>query len=273
MPSPVGMICMRDIFTIDPTDAKDFDDAISLDEVDGMLRLGVHIADVSSYVAWDSHIDICARDRATSVYLVDRVLPMLPEKLSNDVCSLRPGEDRLTMTCDMYLDASANVRRYEIYPSVICSKRRFDYDEVQEILDGNVMTRMPPSSRASMRLPSDCSRCDWPVARLTSRRLRPSLSLTSVAWSCASTLRHKTDATSMIEEAMILANETVARHAHANDVPFVYRVHEPPSAAALEALLPPLRELGYNVAELATATPQRSRMCWTRRTGRGRSRS
>lgn len=127
---------MRDIFTIDPADAKDFDDAISLDEVDGMLRLGVHIADVSHYVDWDDHIDICARDRATSVYLVDRVLPMLPEKLSNDVCSLRPGTDRLTMTCDMYLDQAGTVKRYEIYPSVICSKRRFNYDEVQEILDG-----------------------------------------------------------------------------------------------------------------------------------------
>ena len=246
---------MRDIFTIDPTDAKDFDDAISLDEVDGMLRLGVHIADVSSYVAWDSHIDICARDRATSVYLVDRVLPMLPEKLSNDVCSLRPGEDRLTMTCDMYLDASANVRRYEIYPSVICSKRRFDYDEVQEILDGK---RDDPYA-------TKLARFDALAKRLLSLRLaRGAIDFETVeakpvlderGMVMRVDLRHKTDATSMIEEAMILANETVARHAHANDVPFVYRVHEPPSAAALEALLPPLRELGYNVAELATGNP------------------
>ncbi len=246
---------MRDIFTIDPTDAKDFDDAISLDEVDGMLRLGVHIADVSSYVAWDSHIDICARDRATSVYLVDRVLPMLPEKLSNDVCSLRPGEDRLTMTCDMYLDASANVRRYEIYPSVICSKRRFDYDEVQEILDGK---RDDPYA-------AKLARFDALAKRLLSLRLgRGAIDFETVeakpvlderGMVMRVDLRHKTDATSMIEEAMILANETVARHAHANDVPFVYRVHEPPSAAALEALLPPLRELGYNVAELATGNP------------------
>lgn len=246
---------MRDIFTIDPTDAKDFDDAISLDEVDGMLRLGVHIADVSSYVAWDSHIDICARDRTTSVYLVDRVLPMLPEKLSNDVCSLRPGEDRLTMTCDMYLDASANVRRYEIYPSVICSKRRFDYDEVQEILDGK---RDDPYA-------AKLARFDALAKRLLSLRLaRGAIDFETVeakpvlderGMVMRVDLRHKTDATSMIEEAMILANETVARHAHANDVPFVYRVHEPPSAAALEALLPPLRELGYNVAELATGNP------------------
>lgn len=246
---------MRDIFTIDPTDAKDFDDAISLDKVDGMLRLGVHIADVSSYVAWDSHIDICARDRATSVYLVDRVLPMLPEKLSNDVCSLRPGEDRLTMTCDMYLDASANVRRYEIYPSVICSKRRFDYDEVQEILDGK---RDDPYA-------AKLARFDALAKRLLSLRLaRGAIDFETVeakpvlderGMVMRVDLRHKTDATSMIEEAMILANETVARHAHANDVPFVYRVHEPPSAAALEALLPPLRELGYNVAELATGNP------------------
>lgn len=247
---------MRDVFTIDPVDAKDFDDAISLDEVGGMLRLGVHIADVSSYVGWDDHIDICARDRATSVYLVDRVLPMLPEKLSCDVCSLRPGEERLTMTCDMYLDDDMRVARYEIYPSVICSKRRFNYDEVQEILDGS---RDDPYASKLRRL-------DGVAKRLLAMRLergaidfdsveaKPILDEAGMVVDIA--LRRKTDATSMIEEAMILANETVAHHMHANDIPCVYRVHEPPSAASLEALLPPLRELGYDVSELVSGNPQ-----------------
>lgn len=246
---------MRDVFTIDPVDAKDFDDAISLDEVEGNIRLGVHIADVSSYVAWDDHIDVCARDRATSVYLVDRVIPMLPERLSNDVCSLKPGEDRLTMTCDMYLDEAGSVVRYEIYPSVICSKRRFNYGEVQEILEDE---RSDPYAGKL--------KCFDVVAKqlLKLRLERGAIDFDSVeakpvldeeGMVVRIDLRRKTDATSMIEEAMILANETVARHAHNNHVPFVYRVHEPPSAASLEALLPPLRELGYNPAELATGNP------------------
>lgn len=173
---------MRDIFTIDPADAKDFDDAISLDEADGMLRLGVHIADVSHYVGWDSHIDICARDRATSVYLVDRVLPMLPEKLSNDVCSLRPGTDRLTMTCDMYLDQAGTVKRYEIYPSVICSKRRLTMTRCRKSSMACETTPMLPSSSASMLLQSSCSPCASSAGPSTSRRSKPSLSLTSAAW-------------------------------------------------------------------------------------------
>lgn len=246
---------MRDIFTIDPADAKDFDDAISLDEVDGWLRLGVHIADVSHYVDWDDHIDICARDRATSVYLVDRVLPMLPEKLSNDVCSLRPGTDRLTMTCDMYLDQAGTVKRYEIYPSVICSKRRFNYDEVQEILDGlrddpyaPKLKRFDALAKQLLALRIERGAIDFETVEA-----KPKLDERGMVTHVE--LRHKTDATSMIEEAMILANETVARHAHSNHIPFVYRVHEPPKAAALESLLIPLRELGYNVSELATGNP------------------
>lgn len=246
---------MRDIFTIDPADAKDFDDAISLDEADGMLRLGVHIADVSHYVDWDGHIDICARDRATSVYLVDRVLPMLPEKLSNDVCSLRPGTDRLTMTCDMYLDQAGAVKRYEIYPSVICSKRRFNYDEVQEILDGlhddlyaPKLKRFDALAKQLLALRIERGAIDFETVEA-----KPKLDERGMVTHVE--LRHKTEATSMIEEAMILANETVARHAHSNHIPFVYRVHEPPKAAALESLLIPLRELGYNVSELATGNP------------------
>lgn len=99
-------------------------------------RLGVHIADVSAYVPWGSSIDLDARSRATSAYLVDRVIPMLPERLSNDLCSLRPDEDRLSMTVDLYLDGKSRVNRYEIYPAVIRSKARLTYDAVQEWLDG-----------------------------------------------------------------------------------------------------------------------------------------
>lgn len=99
-------------------------------------RLGVHIADVSAYVPWGSSIDLDARSRATSAYLVDRVIPMLPERLSNDLCSLRPDEDRLSMTVDLYLDGKGRVNRYEIYPAVIRSKARLTYDAVQEWLDG-----------------------------------------------------------------------------------------------------------------------------------------
>lgn len=99
-------------------------------------RLGVHIADVSAYVPWGSAIDLDARNRATSAYLVDRVIPMLPERLSNDLCSLRPDEDRLSMTVDLYLDGEGRVNRYEVYPAVIRSKARLTYDAVQEWLDG-----------------------------------------------------------------------------------------------------------------------------------------
>lgn len=247
---------MRDVFTIDPVDAKDFDDAISLDEVAGQLRLGVHIADVSSYVPWDGHIDICARDKATSVYLVDRVLPMLPEELSNDVCSLKPGEDRLTMTCDMYLDKNFDVARYEIYPSVICSKRRFNYDEVQEILDGK---RSDPYSEKLERFSALAKellekRLERGAIDFDSVEAKPILDAEGMVERVE--LHRKTDATSSIEEAMILANETVARHAHAHDIPFVYRIHDAPSAAALETLAPTLRELGYDPQDLSTGNPQ-----------------
>lgn len=188
-----GYADLRDrcVFTIDPVDARDFDDALSLEWIgdDGSMgvtrepgicsdagltalsadagsasslaasstaagstavisgsgwenagaavwRLGVHIADVSAYVPWGSAIDLDARNRATSAYLVDRVIPMLPERLSNDLCSLRPDEDRLSMTVDLYLDGKGRVNRYEVYPAVIRSKARLTYDAVQEWLDG-----------------------------------------------------------------------------------------------------------------------------------------
>ena len=131
---------MREVFTftIDPADAKDFDDALSfvLNE-DGTYQIGVHIADVSFYVRPNTKINDDAYKRGTSVYLVDRVLPMLPEELCNDKCSLRPNEDKLCMSVIFTMDADARVLKYKICRTVICSNARLNYDEAQAIIEAN----------------------------------------------------------------------------------------------------------------------------------------
>ena len=143
----------RFTFTIDPADARDFDDAVSLEPVStcgvgtgirvvderglgvARWRLGVHIADVAHYVPWNSSLDLDARRRATSVYLVDRVIPMLPDELSGDLCSLKPDEVRRTMTADLYLDDRARLVAYDLYPALIRSHARLSYEEAQALLD------------------------------------------------------------------------------------------------------------------------------------------
>ena len=130
----------RFVFTIDPDDARDFDDALSIEQVEGqgrlLWRIGVHIADVSHYVEWGSALDLAARRRATSVYLADRVIPMIPEELSCGLCSLAPGEVRRSMTVDLYVNERAQLARYEIYPALICSNARLTYGEALEMLEG-----------------------------------------------------------------------------------------------------------------------------------------
>ena len=130
----------RFVFTIDPDDARDFDDALSIEQMEDqgclLWRIGVHIADVSHYVEWGSALDLSARRRATSVYLVDRVIPMIPEELSCGLCSLAPGEVRRSMTVDLYVDERAQLARYEIYPALICSNARLTYGEALEMLKG-----------------------------------------------------------------------------------------------------------------------------------------
>lgn len=130
----------RFVFTIDPDDARDFDDALSIEQVEdqgrSFWRIGVHIADVSHYVEWGSALDLAARRRATSVYLVDRVIPMIPEDLSCGLCSLAPGEVRRSMTVELYVDERAQLARYEIYPALICSNARLTYGEALEMLEG-----------------------------------------------------------------------------------------------------------------------------------------
>lgn len=244
--------------TIDPADAKDFDDAISLKREGKAFRMWVHIADVSHYVQWDGVIDVEARHRATSVYLVDRVLPMLPEHLSNSICSLNPDEDRLTFTVEMLLDKTGLVESYKLYPSVIRSDRRLNYDQVQEWLDNGScpepdLARMLNDFRAlaagihARRLARGGLDFETVEARV---RLDDSGEPIDVV------LRSRTDATNMIEEAMILANEVVARHMTEAKAPMVYRIHEDPDPDALSQVAVILKEFGYPIKDIHGASPR-----------------
>lgn len=255
-----GRTDRRDLFTItiDPTDARDFDDAISLEREGKSLRLWVHIADVSHYVPWDSVIDVEARHRATSVYLVDRVLPMLPEHLSNLICSLNPDEDRLTFTVEMLLDKTGLVESYQLYPSVIRSDRRLNYDEVQAWFDGGGS----PDPQLQ-RMLSDFHAL---AAAIHARRLaRGGLDFETVEARVRLddngepidvVLRSRTDATNMIEEAMILANEVVAGHMTEAKAPMVYRIHEDPDPDALSQVAVILKEFGYPIQDVHGASPR-----------------
>lgn len=250
---------VRDLFTftIDPADARDFDDAISIAREGKGHRLWVHIADVSHYVPWDSVVDVEARHRATSVYLVDRVLPMLPEHLSNVICSLNPDEDRLTFTVEMLLDKTGLVERYECYPSVIRSDRRFDYDQVQGWFDDGGFPDAE-SERALLEFRAVTARIhERRIARggLDFDTVEASVTLDDRGEPVDVVLRSRTEATNMIEEAMIAANEAVARHMTAAQAPMMYRIHEDPDADALAQVSVILKEFGYPVQELHGATP------------------
>lgn len=262
---------VRDRFaiTIDPVDARDFDDAISVARtVRGGWMLGVHIADVSHYVDWESAIDLEARRRSTSVYLADRVLPMLPERLCNDLCSLRPDEDRLAFTVDIELDAQGRVRTYEPYPSVIRSRVRMDYGAADALLlegepDG---AALDAAERGRAELAVEAARANGvdlraflrnadalARARREIRRKRGSIDfdtpevhvlLDEAGMPVDIVTRERTAATSLVEEAMLLANECVAEFLADRDLVSAYRVHEDPSPDSLASAAKTLTELG-----------------------------
>ena len=262
---------IRDRFaiTIDPVDARDFDDAISVARtVRGGWMLGVHIADVSHYVGWESVIDLEARGRSTSVYLADRVLPMLPERLCNDLCSLRPDEDRLAFTVDIELDAQGRVRMYEPYPSVIRSRVRMDYGAADALLregepDG---AALDAAARGRAELAVEAARANGvdlraflrnadALARVRReiRRKRGSIDfdtpevhvlLDEAGMPVDIVTRERTAATSLVEEAMLLANECVAEFLADRDLVSAYRVHEDPSPDSLASAAKTLTELG-----------------------------
>jgi len=248
-------------FTIDPTDAKDFDDAISFEPLKGgTIRLGVHIADVSHYVREGTALDAEALKRGTSVYLVNEVVPMLPEMLSNNLCSLRPDVDRLTFTVLMDVNAHGAVERYEIRKSVIHSARRFTYEEVQEILQRNqgelsdVLIPLQSLTKVlyKRRRKNGSLDFDTPEAKFTfdERGLPSSI-----------VIKERLDAHRLVEECMLMANTIVAKHIGAargegNAPTFVYRVHDAPDPDRLRELARFVKQFGFSL-DASNGVPSR----------------
>ena len=250
-------LTQRKIFTIDGADAKDLDDAVSVTEnADGTYTLGVHIADVSHYVKPGDAIDKEAFARGTSVYLPGTVYPMLPRELSNGICSLYQGVDRLTLTCEMTIDAKGKVIDSDIYQSVINSSHRLTYDEVQALLDGD---------EVCLKLYADIKDDLFAMKRLAeilqnkrSRRGNIEFAAKEVTFVQDERgrvtdvlLQNNSFSHQIIEEFMIVANETVAEYAQTCGYPFVYRVHDKPDQGKLAVLLALMKGLGINVKRSA----------------------
>lgn len=239
------------IVTIDGDDSRDFDDAVTLVQTAEGYRLGVHIADVSHYVRRGGETDKEAYERGTSVYFPDRVLPMLPESLSNGACSLNEGEERYTLSCLIRLDGQGKVLGSELVRGVIRSCARMTYNKVNAILAGDAPLREQYAALVPMfeamrglaeklmarRKARGCVDLDVKEARIT---------LDADGEVCLDA-RERGIAEHIIEEFMILANEAVAEFAAGYALPFVYRVHEPPSEEKAEAFKTYLRELGIRV--------------------------
>ena len=264
---------MRDIFTftIDPADAKDFDDALSfavVEEDDNhqssiinqQYQIGIHIADVSHYVKPGTKIDDEAYRRGTSTYLVDRVIPMLPEELCNDLCSLRPGEDKLCMSVIFTMDADARVLKYKICRTVIRSDARLDYDQVQEII--NPSNPNTPNIPNNQNIPNSLSTVILTLNALASKLRAERLANGALAIEQDEVrfrldehghptdiyFEHPNEAHHLIEEFMLLANKTVAK-AVGSGRPFVYRVHDLPDNEKLDELKKFKKRLGTRIPQ------------------------
>ena len=224
----------RQTITIDPKTARDFDDAIDVEALpDGTFQLGVHIADVSHFVALDSAMDREARYRGTSVYFPDRVIPMLPEKVSNHLCSLNPRMDRLAFCVMMHLSRSGEVLDYSFHKSVIHSKERMTYEDVQEILNGNAAlearyAHVAPQIRTIARLAETIQKQRRQRGAIDFDLPEPMLTYNEQGDVTGITKSVRLFSHRIVEEFMILANEVVARHLEENDIPSLYRVHEEP---------------------------------------------
>ena len=239
------------IFTIDGADTKDIDDAISLEIKDNIYTLGVHIADVSHYVLENTALGDEAYSRGTSSYLADTVIPMLPHKLSNGICSLNEGVIRLTMSCVMDINQNGDIINYDIFPSFIKSRKKMTYDNVNEILENNKIpkgyeeyaeTLKKMHELATILRKKKVSRgyieFDIPEAKIIQDENGKAIDIKK---------RVQRSGEALIEDFMIAANETVATHISNMELPFIYRVHDLPNNDKIEDFLNLVKALGYNI--------------------------
>ena len=245
----------EDIFTIDPEDAKDFDDAIHIKMLDnGNYYLGVHIADVTHYMPQNSILDKEARKRGTSVYLVDRVIPMLPEKLSNGVCSLRPEEDKLAYSCFMEIAPNGKLVDYSIERTVIHSKKRFTYEQAQEVIDGKESS-FSEQIQTAAKLAHTLIDKRFREGSINFETPEPKFVLDENGKPIDVVLKERLFAHRLIEECMLMANQTVAIHIKKlrnksnkkkdKDLfPFFYRIHDKPDIEKLHNIKETVKPLG-----------------------------
>ena len=250
----------QQVITIDGADAKDLDDAVTVQRRGDGYLLGVHIADVSHYVRPGSALDKEAYLRGTSVYFPDRVLPMLPPELSNGLCSLNPGEDKLTLSCIMEIDARGNVTNSHVAKTVIKTLHRMTYDDVNEIFSGNKMLCGKYADIVQMlqemRGLADILRQNRAKRGSIDFELAEAkITLDEGGHAVAVETRERGVSQRIIEEFMLLANETVAQRAAGAALPFMYRVHEAPSADKLEILKKFLDTMGYGIRNLRSIRP------------------
>lgn len=229
------------IVTIDGADAKDLDDAVTVwKKENGNYHLGVHIADVSYYVTENSAIDLSASDRGTSVYLTDRVIPMIPHRLSNGICSLNPKVPRLTMSCEMEINAQGEVVNYEIFPSVIQTSERMTYEAVNKIIDEKdeeecaKYASLVPMFEEMAHLHHILEEMRQQRGAINFDDHEAKILVDENGKAQDILLRSRATGERLIESFMLIANETVARHFAENHLPFIYRVHEHPKAEKLE---------------------------------------
>ena len=238
------------IFTIDGDDTKDIDDAISIKRLEnGNYELGVHIADVSYYVKEGSALDVNAMDRGTSVYLVDRVIPMIPHQLSNGICSLNEGVERLAVSCVMEIDDHGKLVDYEIFPSIIKSRKKMTYKCVNSILENDIVPEgyepfvndlktMYELSRIVRKSKLNRGYLDFDVDE-------PKIIVDEKCHPIEIKIRNRGVGENLIEDFMILANECVATHIFYMELPFIYRVHEIPKEEKIRDFLSYIGTLGY----------------------------
>jgi ribonuclease R len=250
-------------FTIDPKDAKDFDDALSIKQIkNGLWEVGVHIADVTHYVKPDTLIDREAAQRATSIYLVDRTIPMLPERLSNNLCSLRPHEDKLCYSVIFEMDNAAEVKNYRIERTVINSNHRFSYEEAQDIIENNESTvpvELKDSIHVLDKLAKQLRKKRFVNGAVNFERAEVKFDIDENGKPLRAFFKEAEDSNQLVEEFMLLANKTVAETV--GKVPkgkkaktFVYRVHDLPNPEKMETFIEFIRRFGYKLKDKASGS-------------------